>query len=303
MIPQKNTEEQILISADDLIKGSLRLVSPPDVLIKLNRILDDPRCTASMLARTVATDPGLTARLLRLANSPFYGFPSRIDSIERALAVIGMNALRNLVLATSVSETFGRLPVDHMQDFWRHSLHCGLLSRALGERCGMRDPESLFVAGLLHDVGQLLMFAKLPEMTREAHARADDCGLPVDALERSIIGIDHAEVGGELLRRWNLPQNLWEPVARHHRPLDVGLDSAQTQTAAAILHVADILASELPQISTEESLAELLAHLAAQLPPALLDPLRLDPACLAALRDRLSSQEGELAEILLRPAG
>lgn len=298
MIPQKNTEEQIFVSVDDLIKGSLRLISPPQILIKVNRILDDPRCTGAMLARAIATDPGLTARLLRLANSPFYGFPSRIDSIERALAVIGMNALRNLVLATSVPETFGRLPAAPMRDFWRHSVHCGLLSRALAQHCSMSDPETLFVAGLLHDVGQLIIFAKLPEMAREAHARADDCGLPVDVLERSIIGIDHAEVGGALLQRWNLPASLWELVSHHHRPLDAG----KATVAAAIIQVADILAGELPLASSDESLAELHSYLAAQLPPALFDPLHLDTACLARLREELSRQEGELVDILLGPA-
>ncbi|MDR2876740.1 MAG: HDOD domain-containing protein [Chromatiales bacterium] len=298
MIPQKWAEEQIVISVDDLIKGSLRLISPPQILLKLNRILDDPRCSAAMLARIVATDPGLTARLLRLANSPFYGFPSRIDSIERALTVIGMNALRNLVLATSVPETFGRLPLGPMEDFWHHSVYCGLLSRALAEHCRLSDPETLFVAGLLHDVGQLIMFAKLPEMAREAYARADDAGLPLDALERAIIGIDHAQVGGELLRRWNLPMSLWEPVACHHRPLE----ASQTRIAAAIIHVADILAHELPLISGEEeaALIELHAHLMEQIPSALLDPLRLDLACLGRLRGELSRQEDNLVDILLQ---
>lgn len=299
MIPNRNDLEQaIQVSPEDLVKGSVRLLSPPEVFIRVSRMVEDPKCSGAALAQTISRDPALTARLLRLANSPFYGFPSRIETIERALTVIGTRALRDLVLAACAAGMFVRMPISDMQAFWRHSLMSGLTSRLLGMRCGVREPEALFAAGLLHDVGQLIILAKLPEMGRETRLRARDSGLPLHALERAVLGFDHAEVGGELLRQWRLPQTLWEPVACHHRPAS----AARESLAAAIIHIADILAHELPDASSPAALEELLTGIAPHVEAPLLERLQLDAGSLAALREELLRQWVSLEEILLEAA-
>ena len=299
MIPHRNNLEQaIRVRPQDLVKGSIRLLSPPEIFLKVSRMVEDPKCSGAALAQTIARDPVLTAQLLRVANSPFYGFPSRIGTIERAVTVIGTRALRDLVLAASAVGIFTKMPLVDMRPFWHHSLLSGLASRLLGLRCGVPEPEALFVAGLLHDVGQLIILAKLPEMGRETRIRARDCRLPLHTLERAVFGFDHAEVGGELLRQWHLPQAVWEPVSCHHRPVA----AAREPLAAAIIHLADILAHDLPDAATPEAIGLLLAAIVDQVAAPVLEVLQIDAETLTALRLELLHQVDSLEEILLNAA-
>ena len=224
----------------DLVKGSVRLVSLPDIYIKVVQALEDPASSMADIGRVLSQDPALAARLLKIANSPFYGFPSRIDSIPRAVTVIGEKNLRELVLIASVGDVITRIAGNlmDMTAFWRHSTYCGVAARALGRKCGIVSVDALFVAGLLHDVGRLLILTKLPEMARGAYLRPLDERQQLCDVEREILGFHHGEVGGELLRIWALPESICEAVQHHHEP-------AQARTAplvAAVIHVADALA-------------------------------------------------------------
>lgn len=292
---RNNLQETVQVCAEDLVKGTLRLLSPPDVFIKLSRMVDDPSCSAGALARTIMGDPVLSARLLRLANSPFYGFPSRIDTIGRAVTVIGTRALRDLVLAVSAPGIFAKMPILDMRAFWEHSLRSAALARLLASRCRLAEPESLFAAGLLHDVGQLIILAKLPEIGRETRWRALDCGVALHLVEQEVIGFDHAEVGGELLRQWQLPRSLWEAVACHHRPA-----VARDRLTAAIICLADTLAHELPDASTPEARRKLSESMLATADFApVLQHFGRDAADLKLLREELLNHTAPLEEILL----
>ncbi len=234
----------------DLIKGSVKLVALPEIFIKLNEMVEDPTASASDVGRLISQDPALTARLLRIANSPLYGFPSRIDSISRAITIIGLRGIRDLVLATTTVDMFSRLRFDFLdlRSFWAHSLYCAVGARLLAARCNALHLEPFFIGGLLHDIGQLIMLHKLPEMSREAHLRARDGGLPLAQMEREVIGFDHAQVGGELLRFWRLPQNIVSAVAFHHDP--AAADSAPL--SAAVVHIANHLACNLHSLASRE---------------------------------------------------
>lgn len=227
------------IRPEDLVKGAVRLVSLPDVFVRVTRLVDDPRASSAMIARVIGEDPALTARLLRIANSPLYGFPARIDTITRAIAVIGTRGLRDLVLAYAAIDVLSRFKdgLIDMGAFWRRSLMCALIARLLGVHSHVVEAESVFVSGLLHDIGQLIIVNKLPEMARETQLRAGD-GMPLHLLERAVIGFDHAEVGGELLRQWQLPELIWEPVRCHHAPGEAHNHALN----AALVHVAAVAA-------------------------------------------------------------
>ena len=118
-------------------------------------MLEDPNTTANDLGRVIGRDTGLTARLLKIVNSAFYGFQSRIETVSRAVTIIGMRELRGLVLAASAIEAFSKVPnkVLNMANFWRHSVYCGVVAQLLAERSNVLHAERLFVAGLLHDIG------------------------------------------------------------------------------------------------------------------------------------------------------
>ncbi len=205
---------------EDVVRGAIRFAALPDLFLRVTRMVDDPRSSGGMIARAIGEDPALTARLLRIANSPLYGFTARIDTISRAITVIGTRGLRDLMLAYAAMDVMTRFRdgLIDMEDYWRRSLLCALTARQLGLRSRVVEAESLFVAGLLYDIGQLIIAHKLPEMARETHLRAKDSGMRLHLLERSVIGFDHAAVGGELLRQWRLPDPVWEAVRCHHAP-------------------------------------------------------------------------------------
>ncbi|HHH35529.1 MAG TPA: HDOD domain-containing protein [Gammaproteobacteria bacterium] len=226
----------------DLVKGSVKLVSLPEIFIKVNEMVEDPSASASDVGRILCQDPALTARLLKIANSPLYGFPSRIDTVSRAITIIGMRGIRDLVLATSTIGMFSRLATEFldMSNFWRHSIYCGVTARVLAGRCNALHVEPFFIGGLLHDIGHLIIIHKLPEMAREAHLRARDSGQPLPRMEREVIGFDHAQVGAELLRFWRLPDNLLQAVQFHHEPQS----APDFPLNAALTHIANQLANQ-----------------------------------------------------------
>lgn len=204
----------------ELVSGVVRLVSLPEVCIRVNEMLEDPRVNAADIGRVIAQDTGLTARLLKIVNSAFYGFPSRIETVSRAVTVIGLRELRGLVLAASAVEAFSKIPNDilNMVKFWRHSVYCGVVAQLLAERCHVLHSERLFVAGLLHDIGKLILSHRLPEDMRELIGRLKVDARPDYEIEREIFGFDHADVGGELLKVWQMPKTLTEAVLHHHHP-------------------------------------------------------------------------------------
>ena len=208
------------IKAADLVTGVVRLVSLPEVCIRVNEMMDEASTSAYDIGKVISQDTGLTARLLKIVNSSFYGFPSKIETVTRAVTVIGLRELRGLVLAASAIETFSKIPNDilNMVQFWRHSVYCGVVSQLLAERCNVLHSERLFVAGLLHDIGKLILCHRLPTESRLVSDKIQtECLLDFE-VEQDIIGFDHAEVGGELIKAWQMPQSLEYALRYHHNP-------------------------------------------------------------------------------------
>ena len=238
----------------DLVKGVGDLVTLPDVFIRINRLIEDPDSTLDDITEVVRQDPSFTVRLLRVANSPFYGFSSAIETVSRAVTLIGTSQVRNLALSTSVARTFSGVPNElvSMDNFWRHSLYCALVARILAKRVYKSDPEALFTAGLLHDIGQLVIFNRLPEQAKNVLELVLDSGdtLPIYQAEHQVMGFDHAQVGGELARQWALPPLLQDCIAHHH-----DIEHAQyCPREVAIVHIANILAqmAEIVTLNTED---------------------------------------------------
>jgi len=226
----------------ELVKGVGGLVTLPDVFIRINRLVEDPDSTVGDIAKAVSQDPSFTVRLLRVANSPLYGLSSTVDTVTKAVAIIGTSQIRNLALSTSVASAFEGLPNDlvSMENFWRHSLYCALAARILAKLARKCDVEAVFTAGLLHDIGALVIFNRLSAQAREVLLLVLDNvdELPVYEAEWQIMGFDHAQVGGELAHQWHLPLLLEECIAYHHK-----IRSAQRYPReTALVHIANILA-------------------------------------------------------------
>lgn len=228
---------------EELAANVSTLVSLPEAYVRLNTLLDEPNTTSADLGAVIRHDPGLATRLLRMVNSAFYGFASRIDDLDRAVTIVGRNELRDLVLATVAVETFDRIASDlvDMSTFWHHSVFCALIARGLGRRSNLGDGESLFAAGLLHDVGQLVIYRELPELGAKALARAGESDDGLHRAERAVLGFTHGEVGAALFEAWGLPESLQAATRFHHEPLAGNAFLFET----AIVHLANSAANTL----------------------------------------------------------
>ena len=233
---------QIKSNVTELVQGIGGLVTLPDVFVRINQLVGDPNSSMADIARVAGQDPSFTVRLLRVANSSFYGFSSTIDTASKAVSIIGTNQIRSLALATSVASSFEGLPnsLVSMEDFWRHSLYCALAARNLAKRVRPCDPDAVFTAALLHDIGELVIFNRLPQLAKEALLLVLDSGdeLPIYQAETQIMGFHHAQVGGELARQWKLPPMLEECVEFHH---DIQA-ALRFPREVALVHIANILA-------------------------------------------------------------
>jgi len=239
-------------SAGDLVKDINGLVTLPDVYLRINRLMEDANSSSTDIAKAVSQDPSFTLRLLRVANSPLYKVSSTVDTVAKAVALLGTAQIRNLALSMSVANSFSGLPnkLVSMENFWRHSLLCALAARLLAKEAGRCDPETLFTAGLLHDIGELVIFNRMPAEAKEALLLVLDSPdeIPVYEAERQVAGLDHAEVGGELARQWQLPPLLTECIAYHH-----DIDKAQQfPRETALIHIANIVAL-MAEIDTLEA--------------------------------------------------
>lgn len=216
------------------------LLSLPDIYIRLRRVLDNPGYTVAEVATVIDKDPALTLRLLRIVNSSLYSFAARVDTVSRAVALLGTQQIHDLVLATSIALTFKGMAVHlmDMQRFWRRSVYCAAACRLLAGRAKTGEPERLFVAGLLHDIGHLLMYQAIPDLAQQALVRARAESLPVHVVERALLGFDYATVGGELMRLWEVPESLVESVRCHLEPEHARHFPVET----ALVHLGALLA-------------------------------------------------------------
>ncbi len=246
----------------ELISNASELVSLPEISLRVNELASDPNSTADDMAKVISQDPALVARMLRIANSAYYGLSTEVETINRAIAILGTNKIRDLVLSTAASEAFEGIPNNliTMQDFWHHSLYCGLLAQILAKKSKKLQAESLFIAGLLHDIGQLIMFNQMPEKSHEAILLMMEGSEEMESFEaeRSVFGFDHTEVGAALVESWKLSPVLQECVHFHHEPQkakDYPAEVALINIANAVAVMADFDSmdedDEIPRIDPQ----------------------------------------------------
>jgi putative nucleotidyltransferase with HDIG domain len=245
-------KRSLRLDAEQMVQDVSTIHSLPMFYSQLSEAIDHPRSSIADIAKIISEDMGLTARILKLANSPLFGYFSKIETITQAVTIIGVLQVRDLALALSVMDVFSGIPESmvNMEQFWRHSLGAGLAARLLATSQREASLERFFVAGILHDIGRLVMYIRAPEISLELLERCRCTGELLHRAERERFGFDHAEVGGALLRRWKIPPRVAEPVERHHNCPR----AEQYPREAAILHFADIVAHALQIGNSGEAL-------------------------------------------------
>ena len=207
-------------TAQSLIKESVELISLPDVYMRLRSVIFSSNTSMSDVAQIIVHDPAITARLLKLVNSPFFGLVSKVDTVTHAINLLGTQQVHDLVLATVVVDSFSGFENDsfNIYDFWFNGVYCAVTARLLAYHCKDLDTERPFIAGLLHNIGHLVAYQKIPQECLQASAMAKDKNIPLYQAEREILGFDYAQVGAELMREWMLPDSLQEITEFHIEP-------------------------------------------------------------------------------------
>ncbi|MDF1614498.1 HDOD domain-containing protein [Desulfurivibrio dismutans] len=230
MSPEQDQKREAIRKALREVKN---LPTLPGIISKLTKMADDPDTTTEQMGRTISKDHILAAKLLKLVNSAFYGFPQRISSLSSAIVLLGFNVIKSLIISASIFE----LMEDQDMELWEHSLGCAVVCSVLAKRLGVSDPEEVSTAGLIHDLGKVAIKMELPKESEELSALVVSRQINRFEAERELLGLDHAEVGGWLAKTWNLPAKLVEPISCHHDP---GQAKAEP-LAAAIVHFSDIV--------------------------------------------------------------
>ena len=239
-----------------IVQRVSKFASLPEIFLKVEEVLEQPNSGASDLARVIEGDPALTARLLRLVNSAVYGQVSKIEEVPSAVVVMGTAQLRELVLACSVVNAFQSNSSDilDLEFFWRHSIACGVLARSFGMQKKEANVERFLVAGLLHDIGRLVLIAERPQAMADALAMAREQRALLFRVEQDQLGFTHAELGGHLLQNWALSTRLVESTTWHHAPAG----AKNFPLDAGIVHVADLMVNALVMGSSGETLVPAL---------------------------------------------
>lgn len=215
-----------------LIMDTKTLPTLPGVIQKLNSLSNDEKSSVQEMAKIVSSDQVLSARILRLANSPSYGF-YRVSTISNAMILLGVNVVKSLALSSSI---FAIMEKDSV-GLWEHSLGVGVAANLIARKLGLPECEEIATAGLLHDIGKVIIPLKCSEAENDILKLVRERQIFILEAEREVIDTDHAEVGGWLAKSWFLPDKLSEPIAFHH---DVAASEAH-RIKTAVVHIADVL--------------------------------------------------------------
>lgn len=245
---------------EQFFRDSKSLPSLPTIFYELEKEIDHPRSTSDSIGEILMNDPSLVSRLLALSNSAFYGFSRRVETIPNAIQLLGLKQIRDLVMATAVMDSFRGVSSDllEMDQFWIHSIGCGVAAAALAQEKSDPNPERYFVGGLLHDIGRLALLIKMPEEMSTVLTRHRETRVLTSLIEQEVIGFDHAMVGGRLVEQWKLPIALSEVVKHHHSPEK----SISASFETAVIHMSDLLVHALELGQSGETIVPNLSPMA-----------------------------------------
>lgn len=206
----------------------------PTALQEVSRLLELPNTTTDQVAKVISFDQVLAAKVLKMVNSPIYGFPGRIGTVKHALVLLGFNVIRGLIISTSVYDDMNRA----MRGLWDHSVGCSLACGELARALGMKDPEEYAVAGLLHDLGKVVSALQLPEAKARVDAVIKEQDLLYIDAETQVLGFGHDRINAWLAEHWNLPPAIREGMAFHHKPMSARIYPQM----ACVVHVGNFMA-------------------------------------------------------------
>lgn len=222
------------------------LPAMPEVVAEAVDLMSRPDSDMAQIAEIIGRDPALTAKLLKVANSPYYGMRQVVGSLKLALVILGAREVRNILIGVSMMDAFddARTAPITRGNFWDHSFRVGALCKRIAEQFKLRFQGEDFIAGLLHDIGKLVLYRQLPREYAPVYQRATASHAEIEGLENETFGFDHSDAGGAMARAWNLPETLRDAVLYHHLKSGRSLNSARDPKLAAVVRIANLAAEE-----------------------------------------------------------
>ncbi len=273
----------VLTEPKNLVKESVKRVTAlstlPEVTAKIIATVENPNSTAANLHRIVSHDPALVTRILKVVNSAFYGLPGQIGSIERAIVMLGLNAVKNIAVAASIGQLFRGATLCEgytAKDLWTHCIAVAVAARDLAKQAKVPIADEAFLAGMIHDIGLLVSLQLFPEQLREVCGKAKAGGNFAE-LERQIIGVDHQQLGMGLAEQWKFPHACQQVAGHHHSPNDV---TADNRMLVSLVYFADT-------ITCQAGLGFSLTAMTQSIDPADLKELKIDPQWIESTTTRL----------------
>ena len=254
----------------------------PKVLEEVSKLVERPDSTTEQVAKLISMDQVLSAKVLKMVNSPVYGFPGRISSIGHALVLLGFNVLRSIIVSTSVFEVM----TENMVGLWEHSLGCAMACGSVARMLKLKDAEEYAVAGLLHDLGKVVATVQLPDLKSEIEQTVTERDISYLEAERAVMGFGHDRINAWLADHWKLPANIKEGLSYHHKPHLAQLYPEM----ACVVHIGDFMARVFEYGFSGDVGVNYLQ-------PEALKILKIRPADFEKLLDELSDQFVELADL------
>lgn len=278
------------LDAERIVTKVLKVAALPAVAIKFSEAIKDPLTSNQDLEYIVSEDSALASKVLMIANSALFNFPSKINTISKAVTIIGHKQLSQIILSCSIVAVFKDIPqkIVDMDLFWRHSIAVATASRILAAFRHEQNIEKYFTAGLLHDIGKLIIFSEAPKYALEVIEESEKSNELIHKVEKNILGFDHAKLGAMLLKKWKLPDDVVSAVYYHHIP---SVSSGDIVTPS-IVHVADIISHSLQYGSSGEKFVPTLNGKA-------WDSLGLDVEMTGSVIEQLNVQHKEAVKFVL----
>jgi HD-like signal output (HDOD) protein len=259
-------DPQAIIS--EAVNAVSHIATLPEITLKIIQLVENPKSTAQDLNKLISNDPALVARILKVVNSAFYGLPGQIGSINRAIVLLGLNAVKNIVIAASLAKLFrgGRVsPQFSAKELWTHSAAVGVMSKLIVGRLNNQLPDEAFLAGLIHDIGILVELQGMRDSLVEVAEKASNETRRYVEVETEIMGVDHQALGAGLTSRWKFPRSFQYVTGHHHQPLAL---ASECRWLTCVVHVAD-------QICVREGIGYSLTCKGEALDPQVLEELKL----------------------------
>jgi len=284
MSPQVTPEDKKQI-VDSAVKEISHIATLPEVTVKIIELVEDPNSTAQDLHKIISNDPALCSRILKVVNSAFYGLPGQIGSINRAIVLLGLNAVKNIAIAASLSKLYrgGQLSPDFSaKDLWVHSISTAAAAKLVADAMKLGLPDEAFLAGLIHDIGLIVEMQhdrqKLLDVVERLEVKGGVPSKNMLEVEEQIFGATHQDFGRALCERWKFPKSFSYVTGSHHDPMEL---SSGNRTLACVIHVADRLAAGVEEEGFRLDLPTLDVN------PAVLEELGLSQAQLESITEQL----------------